>query len=227
MILVRELIYKEKTLDEFEIDDENSLFYFFFEYLIGMREIKSHTTDDVEKLITNIFNDASFICTVVYQLKRPSLHYGYIRSMITRKSGDKFYSVYEDLHTVFVLSIAYILLEVFFSGKVEISRFKKLLSDEIDQNSLGKINFSSFVEAYTTDFNGNNGSSLFRSGFFVCPPLTPDRLKMICWAEISNNYDKKCLKDIVGFWTNPRDRNIIIDDIKAEIKSIIANSIPW
>ena len=76
MQLVRQLIYKEKTLDDFDIDSDESVFKLFFDLLLNMDGTRV-TDYDADKKITDMFNDACFISNAVIQLKRPYMHYGY------------------------------------------------------------------------------------------------------------------------------------------------------
>ena len=39
MLLVRQLIYKEKTLDDFDIDGDESIFKLFFDLLLNMDSV--------------------------------------------------------------------------------------------------------------------------------------------------------------------------------------------
>ena len=85
MLLVRQLLYKEKTLDDFDIDSDKSVFKLFFDLLLDMDGTRV-TDGNVENNITNMFNDACFICNAVIQMKRPYLHYGYFRELASRFS---------------------------------------------------------------------------------------------------------------------------------------------
>ena len=85
MQIVRQLIYKEKTLDDFDIDSDESVFKLFFDLLLNMDGTRV-TDGNVENNITNMFNDACFICNAVIQMKRPYLHYGYFRELASRFS---------------------------------------------------------------------------------------------------------------------------------------------
>lgn len=60
MQLVRQLIYKEKTLDDFDIDSNKSVFKLFFDLLLNMDGTRV-TDVDADKKITDMFNDACFI----------------------------------------------------------------------------------------------------------------------------------------------------------------------
>lgn len=63
MLQIRPLLYEEKSLDDFNVDSENSIFKFFFNLLLTMEGTKV-TDMNVERNITGMFNDACFICTV-------------------------------------------------------------------------------------------------------------------------------------------------------------------
>ncbi len=69
MLLIRQLLYKEKKLDDFDIDSDTSIFKIFFDLLLTMDGTKV-TDMNVEKTITSMFNDACYICTVSLLINR-------------------------------------------------------------------------------------------------------------------------------------------------------------
>ncbi len=82
---LRRLLYKEKTLDDFDIDSEGSIFNLFFEVLLTMDGTK--VTDlNIEKKITDMFNDACYICTIALIIKRPALKLGPLEYYVTKQT---------------------------------------------------------------------------------------------------------------------------------------------
>lgn len=57
MLQIRPLLYEEKSLDDFDIDSENSIFKFFFDLLLTMEGTKV-TDMNVEKNITGMFHES-------------------------------------------------------------------------------------------------------------------------------------------------------------------------
>ena len=78
--------------------------------------------------------------------------------------------------------------------------------------------YDSYFESEPTYLSGE---------FFVKLPITPERLKRVCWSDISNDYDIENLMDIVSFWNDPHERNLIIYDIESEIKRNAEDDLPF
>lgn len=212
MLLVRQLIYKEKTLDDFDIDSDESVFRLFYDLLLD-RDGTRVTDSNVENNITNMFNDACFICNAVIQIKRPYLHYGYFYNLASSTPNDKFYTPVPARGDV-VMCLVYFLLEEHGDNCADLERLKNTIETDIKKRCVENNNcFEYFSDAYET-----SGPTYLSGDFVVKLPITPEDLKRICWSDISNNYDKQCLKDIVCFWRDPYDRNMIINDIEKEIR---------
>lgn len=222
MRLIRELIYDEKTLDDFDIDSEESVFKLFFDLLLKMDGTKI-TDGDTEKNITSMFNDACFICNAVIQMKRPYLHLRYFREIASHDytAGGSPFINYVRADTV--LCMVYYLLEEHGEKTTDIERFKSIISNHLNEmDGENRSRFETFSEAY------NNSGPTYLSGEFVVKlPITQEKLKRICWSDITKNYDKELLKDIVSFWRDPHDRNLIIDDIEKEIKQNVEDYLPF
>lgn len=212
MLLVRQLIYKEKTLDDFDIDSNKSVFKLFFDLLLNMDGTRV-TDVDADKKITDMFNDACFISNAVIQLKRPYMHYGYFYNLASSTPNDKFYTPVPARGDV-VMCLVYFLLEEHGDNCADLERLKNTIETDIKKRCVENNNcFEYFSDAYETS------EPTYLSGDFVVKlPITPEDLKRVCWSDISNNYDKQCLKDIVCFWRDPHDRNLIINDIEKEIR---------
>ncbi len=212
MLLVRQLIYKEKILDDFDIDSDESVFKLFFDLLLNMDGTRV-TDVDADKKITDMFNDACFICNAVIQLKRPYMHYGNFYKVASSSPNDKFYTPVANRGDI-VMCLVYFLLEEHGDNCADLERFKKTIETDIKKRCVENNNcFEYFSDAYET-----SGPTYLSGDFVVKLPITPEDLKRICWSDISNNYDKQCLKDIVCFWRDPYDRNLIINDIEKEIR---------
>ena len=222
MLLVRQLLYKEKTLDDFDIDNDESVFKLFFDLLLNMDGTRI-MDGDVEKKITCMFNDACFICNAVIQMKRPYLHFNYFRELASHDYLDRDFPFGNYLQADTVLIMVYFLLEEHGGKTADIERFKSMINTHLHETGEdNKRRYEIFDETY------NNSGPTYLSGEFVVKlPITDDDLKQVCWSDISNNYDKQCLKDIVCFWRDPHDRNLIIDDIKKEIEQNTIDDLPF
>lgn len=221
MQLVRQLIYKEKTLDDFDIDSNKSVFKLFFDLLLNMDGTRV-TDVDADKKITDMFNDACFISNAVIQLKRPYMHYGYFYNLASSTPNDKFYTPVPARGDV-VMCLVYFLLEEHGDNCADLERLKNTIETDIKKRCVENNNcFEYFSDAYEP-----SGPTYLSGDFVVKLPITPEDLKRICWSDISNNYDKQCLKDIVSFWRDPHERNMIIDDIEKEIKQNMEDELPF
>jgi len=221
MQLVRQLIYKEKTLDDFDIDSNKSVFKLFFDLLLNMDGTRV-TDVDADMKITDMFNDACFISNVVIQLKRPYMHYGYLYKLASSTPNEKFYTPVPARGDV-VMCLVYFLLEEHGDNCADLERLKNTIETDIKKRCVENNNcFEYFSDAYES-----SGPTYLSGDFVVKLPITPEDLKRVCWSDISNNYDKQCLKDIVSFWKDPHDRNMIIDDIEKEIKQNMEDELPF
>ena len=72
LLETRDLFYKEKSLDDFDIDSDDSIFKSFYEILLRLDGTRIEDPD-VEEIITDMFNDACYICTIVLLIRRPAL----------------------------------------------------------------------------------------------------------------------------------------------------------
>jgi len=221
MQFVRQLIYKEKTLDEFDIDSDKSVFKLFFDLLLNMDGTRV-TDVDADKKITDIFNDACFISNAVIQLKRPYMHYGYLYKLASSTSNGKSYTQVPARGDI-VMCLVYFLLEEHGDNTSDLERLKNTIETDVRKRSVENNNcFEYFSDAYE-----NSESTYLTDEFVVKLPITPEDLKRVCWSDISHRYDKQSLKDIVSFWKDPHDRNLIIDDIEKEIKQNTVDDLPF
>ena len=222
MLLVRQLLYKEKTLDDFDIDSDKSVFKLFFDLLLDMDGTRV-TDGNVENNITNMFNDACFICNAVIQMKRPYLHYGYFRELASRFSPNDTYHSPNPARADVVMCMVYFLLEEHGDNAADLVRFKNTIDTNLRERSReSNERYEQFYDAYYKSI-----PTYLTDEFVVKLPITQEDLKHVCWSDISNNYDKQCLKDIVSFWRDPHERNMIIDDIEKEIKQNMEDELPF
>lgn len=222
MKLVRQLLYEEKTLDDFDIENDASIFKLFFDLLLTMDGTRV-TDGDLENNITYMFNDACFICNAVIQMKRPYLHYGYFRELASHFSPNDISHPKNHARADVVMSMVYFLLKEHGESTTDLERFMKTIDTNLrERSSESNERFEQFYSAY------NNSNPTYLSGEFVVKlPITDDKLKRVCWSDESNNYDKQCLKDIISFWRDPHDRNLIIADIENEISQNVNDDLPF
>lgn len=220
MLLVRPLLYEEKTLDDFDVDNEKSVFMLFFDLLLQIDGTRV-TDVDAEKKITQMMNDACFISNAVIQMKRPYLKYADLRNLASRPTPDSKSS--DPARADIVMCMVYLLLEEHGDDSPCLKRFKSIIESKIKGRcQQSKERFEMFFNKYF------DSEPTYLSGEFVVKlPITPERLKRVCWSDISNDYSKERIKDIVSFWNDPHDRNLIIDDIESEIKRNTEDDLPF
>lgn len=221
MKIVRPLIYKEKMLDDFDIDNDKSVFKIFFDVLLTMDGTRV-TDVNVEDNITGMFNDACYICNVVIQIKRPYLHYGMFKEIASRDTNGGYYYPTSTRVNV-VMSMVYFLLEEHGDNSADLTRFKRILSKDLKENS---IESRECFERLETAYEGS-GPTYLSGDFVVKQPIKSEDLRKINWAVISENYNKQSLKEIVCFWNDPEDRNLIIDDIEKELNGNVEEELPF
>lgn len=222
MLLVRQLLYKEKTFDDFDIDSDKSVFKLFFDLLLDMDGTRV-TDVDADKKITDMFNDACFISNAVIQLKRPYMNYGNLYKLASCPTlNGRSYTPVPSRGDI-VMCLVYFLLEEHGDNCADLERLKNTIENDVRKRSVENNNcFEYFSDAYES-----SEPTYLTDEFVVKLPITDDDLKQVCWSDISNNYDKQCLKDIVSFWKDPHDRNLIIDDIKKEIEQNTEDDLPF
>ena len=126
MLLVRQLIYKEKTLDDFDIDSDESVFRLFYDLLLD-RDGTRVTDSNVENNITNMFNDACFICNAVIQIKRPYLHYGYFYEVASCPKSKSQHNTPVPARGDVVMCLVYFLLEEHGDNCADLKRLKNTI----------------------------------------------------------------------------------------------------
>ena len=220
MQLVRQLIYKEKTLDDFDVDNDKSVFKLFFDLLLNMDGTR--VTDlDADKKITDMFNDACFISNAAIQLKRPYMHYAYLYNLAS-SSNEKPYTPVPARGDI-VMCMVYFLLNEHGDNTADLERLKATIEADVKERcEINNNCFEYFCDAYE-----NSKPTYLTDEFVVKLPITLDDLKRVCWSDISHKYDKQTLEDIVSFWSDPHVRNLIIDDIEKEIEQNTEMEVPF
>lgn len=217
MLVVRGLLYKEKTLDDFDIDGDDSIFKKFFELLLTMDGTR--VTDlNVEDNITSMFNDACYICTVAMIIKRPALQLGYFRELCNQKTFKGTYYSTNEARADVVLCMVYFLLKHCSEGN---DKTKNLMS-VIDTNLRERSRES--YDRYERFFNVcNSFDGMLSPGYFNKITITPEVLENMNtnWKTITGNFDKKQLSELVSYWKDPHQRNLIIDAIEEELNSTL------
>lgn len=215
MLLVRPLLYDEKTLDDFDIDNEDSIFYRFYNVLLKMDGTRV-TDHDVEKNITSMFNDACYICTIALLIKRPELRLGYFRELTNQKRLMGTYYNTNEARADAVLSMVYFLLKYCSEGNKNTRNLMTVIDTHLRERS------NDSYERYEVFYNScQSFCDMLTPGLFNKRTITAAVLKKeaIKWHEITNNYDKDKLTSLILFWKEPQQRNLIIDAIEEEVNA--------
>lgn len=216
MLLVRPLLYEEKTLDDFDIDNEDSLFYRFYNQLLKMDGTRV-TDHDVEKNITSMFNDACYICTIALLIKRPELKLGYFRELTNQKRLIGTYYDTNEARADAVLSMVYFLLKYCSEGNKNTRNLMTVIDTHLRERS------NDSYERYEVFYYSCQSVSMLTPGFFNKRTITAAVLKKeaIQWHKITNTYDKDKLTSLILFWKEPQQRNLIIDAIEEEVNTYL------
>ena len=215
MLLIRQLLYKEKKLDDFDIDSEGSIFKIFFNLLLTMDGTRV-TDMNVESNITSMFNDACYICTVSLLIKRPALQLGYFRELCNQKTFKGTYYSTNNARADVVLCMVYFLLKFCGEGNENTRQLMAVIDTNLRERTPNSNDrYERFFDACHS-FQG-----MLCPNYFKPVKITSDYLNnlSISWKTITNNYDKNTLANLISHWTDPHERNLIIDAIETEVNS--------
>lgn len=233
MILVRELIYKDKTLDDFNIDSDESIFKLFFDIILKIEGFNADNIN-IEECVTIMFNDACFLFNAITRIKRPYLHYSYLRELIHTSTYCSMHLILiNSLYVDIVFCMVYYLLKKSRLNNPDFERFMSVIVSNVKgHGENGKTIIGDFYNTFDCTLE-----SFSTDKYLEKISITEDNLNKVNWFQISNGYSKTKLKEIVSFWEEPHERNLIIDDIKAEVENnstylnssieIIENDLPF
>lgn len=210
---LRRLLYNEKSLDDFDIDSEGSIFNLFFEVLLTMDGTK--VTDlNIEKKITDMFNDACYICTIAFIIKRPALKLGHFRELCSQT--DK--QVSNEARADEVMCMVYFLLKYFYERNNTTDSLVSVIDKDLRNRSRESY------ETYESFFNAcSSCESRIPSGYFNQIILNPDQFYEddgeVDWKDLTDTYNRTIIKDLVNCWKDAIQRDIVIDDMVNEVES--------
>ena len=217
LLEARDLFYKEKSLDDFDIDSEDSPFKSFYEILLTLDGTRIEDPD-VEGIITDMFNDACYICTIALLVRRPALKIGVFRQYCVTDKTRHYSFATEDARADEVLCMVFYLLMNCKTNTSETDQFVFVLNKHLKEHS----NHS--YETYDSFFDKcKDFFYIFPAGEFNQRVLAFDEFDWAGsepdWKSITNHYNKKDIKEIIECWKDPQQRDIVIDDIVSEISS--------
>lgn len=217
LLEARDLFYKEKSLDDFDIDSEDSPFKSFYEILLTLDGTRIEDPD-VEGIITDMFNDACYICTIALLVRRPALKIGVFRQYCVTDETRHYSFAKEDARADEVLCMVFYLLMDCKTKTSETEQFMSVLNKHLREHS----NHS--YETYERFFDRcKDFLYIFSTSEFNQRVLAFDEFDWVGrepdWKSITNHYNKKDIKEIVECWKDPQQRDIVIDDIVSEVNS--------
>ena len=217
LLETRDLFYKEKSLDDFDIDSDDSIFKSFYEILLRLDGTRIEDPD-VEEIITDMFNDACYICTIVLLIRRPALKIGNFRQYCITDETRHYSFATEDARADEVLCMVYYLLMDCRTNTSETNQFLSVLGKHLREHSKhSNETYERFFDKCidymylfpTSDFK----QRILAFDEFDWAGREPD------WKSITNHYNKNDIKEIVECWKDPQQRDIVIDDIVFEVNS--------
>lgn len=224
MFRFRKLLYEEKKLSAWDIDTEGTLFYALFEHLLTVEGFR--TQDSMtETTITRMFNDASFLCTLIlYGYKRPYLNIGEFRKYLDEESikvcgrTDKSYR-----YSVVTLIVTYFLLK-HTKGCEENQNIRRTIT-EIDTTLRENSTYSN--ETFEGFFYAMN---LMRQQlpmeYHQRRAVTQELLDATNWNAMTNGYNVQMIQNIVNvIGRNDAEKLLLINSMEAEITSAYNNDI--
>lgn len=171
----------------------------------------------MENNITGMFNDACYICTVSLIIKRPALQLGYFRELCNQKKIIGTYYSTNDIRADIVLCMVYFLLKHCSEGNDN----TKNLMIVIDNNLRERSHESNEIyKRFCKVCNSYEG--MLSPGYFNQITITPEVLAKMKnkWKIITDDFDKKKLVELVSFWKNSHQRNLVIDAIELDVNSV-------
>lgn len=205
MLQIRPLLYEEKSLDDFNIDSENSIFKFFFDLLLTMEGTKV-TDMNVEKNITGMFNDACFICTVALLIKRPAMRLGEFRSWCNEKEFKGTYYATNEARADVVLCMVYFLLKYCGDRNTSTDQLMSIIDTNLRERSRDSYNrYERFFNACDS-FQGKVSSVYYQQR-----RITRQMLEIVDfnWWNFDASWS-----GLLNWWSRPQERNLIIDFIE-------------
>ena len=178
----RRLIYEDrKKLSEFDVYKEGTLnYYIYCNWLLSRKELRKAKTDfELGMMMVNVFNDAYYICTIIFMHPHSSR---WSRWFIQQTNTPSL-----------VMPLVHLYVEKTGVVTREITDLQKLIEGDFDCYPEWKENNNKLMEA-VSGFNNNLSISTFARR-----ELTPELLSSIRWGGITNMYKEHKVKNYIGF----------------------------
>lgn len=178
----RRLIYEDRNkLSEFDVYKEGTLNnYIYCNWLLSRKELRKVKTDfELGKMMVDVFNDAYYICTIIYMHPHSSR---WSRWFIQQTSTPSL-----------VMPLVHLYVEKTGVATREITDLQKLIEGDFDCYPEWKENNNKLIES----LNGYNNNLSIST--FARRELTPELLSSIRWGGITNLYKEHNVKNLIGF----------------------------
>lgn len=217
LLEARDLFLKEKSLDDYDIESEDSIFKSFFETLLRTDGTRI-ANPNVEEIITDLFNDVCYICTIVLLVRRPALKIGNFRQYCVADESRHYSFAKDDARADEVMCMVYYLLKNCQTTNTEKARFISVLDKHLREHSNHSLETYECFSEKCNDYPYQISASDFDQHTlsfdeFEWTGQEPD------WKHITNQYNKNDLKEVIECWEDPQQRDTVIDDIVSEIDS--------
>ena len=215
--IFRHLIYEEKPLNAFSIEEEGTMDFALFEVLMTMGQFKD------EKSIIRLYNDAYFVCTLLvdyYQL--PYIHIDDCKALIKNayKSelniSDMNIAVAER-YSYIVLIVSYCLLKHIdnWENDVKLKRTITRLGGKIQE----KPNLTNILFPKITSATSNN-KTIYSANVYRRRKITKDILTGIDWNKQTKEYNIEKIEEVVGYAATNEEKILLLSSIEAEFGKI-------
>ena len=215
--IFRHLIYEEKPLNAFSIEEEGTMDFALFEVLMTMGQFKD------EKSTKRLYNDAYFVCTLlVNYYKFPYMHIDDCKALIKNAyqselniSNDNI--TYSERYSYIVLIVSYCLLKHLenWENNVRLKRIIARLGGKIQE----KPNLTNILFTKITSATSNN-KSIYSEKVFHRRKITKDILTGIDWNKQTKEYNIEKIEEVVGYAASNEEKMLIISSIEAEFGKI-------
>lgn len=205
MQIPRHLIYEEKSLDFFKIDDENSIFSAFTCALLHINGRRT-SNPGIETTITSMFNDACYICTLAMSVEYPYLYYGDYRAYISdMNSSRKAYMARTDIVMLMVMCL--------FENTIGLPDNVRRLSTIIDKDvNIESSSVAKILYHYMKDKKWNIDGSFFSKRI-----PTKEFLDSQNWFLLTKQFNIDEIEKVVNYWTIPKEQIMVIDSIEKQV----------
>lgn len=223
MLLPRELIYRERRLEEFEIDNSKSIFYHLYEIISYVDGMAPHNAGAYET-ITKTLNTICYICTDAMLQPIPKLaiddYVNYIVKINPLPSIKGLTYVAIVLNSVEkIFNIQTDLLEDKKYRDFYTTIVKRMAQADISRNI--NISFHDYFEEL-------DGEGVWDDRFITPRAINDEFLQAVNWQKLTNDYKLDCIRFIVRYISKDDSIKLkVIQSIRKEVIDNDPNQLPF